>query len=204
MSDITVIENFFPKLQQRLIEKASLGPDIAWFYKQQPEFDDPVLAYDFRKNDENIIHLKSGGFRHRIIQNTDIVSPFYEKYLYNLKFLIEKKFKVEVESFERMHLNLLTPTGIKTKKYGLPHIDMPGPNGKILIYYINDSDGDTVIFDELHDSNDENNSEKKTIIQRVTPKKSRAIMFDSNRYHSGSWPSENDRRIINLNFRVKV
>ena len=46
--------------------------------------------------------------------------------------------------------------------------------------------------------------EKKTISQRITPKKSRAVMFDSNRYHSASWPSENTRRIININFRVKT
>lgn len=204
MSDIVVVENFFPKIQERLLEVLTLGlyRDITWYYKHQPEFDGIKLAYDFRKNDENIIDLDVGLFRHRIIENRQIHSSVYESHFSNLKFLIEENFKVEVELFERMYFNLTTPIGIKTKKYGLPHTDMKDTQCKILIYYINDSDGDTVIFDEYYEGG-ELNPEKKTISQRITPKKSRAVMFDSNRYHAASWPSENTRRILNVNFRVK-
>jgi len=201
MSDIIIVDNFFPKLQERLLEALTLSMDIKWFYKPQPEFDNRKLAYEFRKNDENIEHLNVGQFRHLIMERRKIYSSVYESHLYNLKSLIEEAFKVEVDIFERMYFNLTTPIGIKTQKYGLPHTDMNSLKTKILIYYINDCDGDTVIFDEYYGSSP--NPAKKTISQRISPKKSRAVMFYSNRYHTGSWPSEHTRRVLNVNFRVK-
>jgi hypothetical protein len=202
MSDIIVVDEFFPKLQQRTLEVKTLDRNIPWIYDHAPAYGDTKLDYDFIKNDENIISLNFGVFRHAVFRDKKIISPFYDLYLSNLKSVIEKKFKVEVESFERIYLNFSTPTGTKTEKYGVPHIDERTTNTKIVIYYINDTDGDTVVFDEYY--NDRINSEKKTISQRITPKKSRAVMFDSTRYHSTSWPSENTRRIININFHVKV
>jgi hypothetical protein len=202
MSDILVVDEFFPKLQQKLLEVNTLDRTLLWQYEHSPEYEDPKLGYDFMKNDENIISLNFGVFRHFIYWGGKITSSFYESHLSNLKSLIEKKFNVEVDSFEGISVNFSTPTGFKTNKYGVPHYDRQELNTKILIYYINDSDGDTVIFDEFY--NGEINSEKKTISQRITPKKSRAVMFDSNRYHSASWPSENTRRIININFRIKI
>jgi hypothetical protein len=202
MSDILVVDEFFPKLQQKLLEAKTLDRKLLWQYLHLPEYGNPKLVYDFMKNDENIISLNFGVFRHFIYQDGKITSLLYESHLFNLKSLIEKKFNVEVDSFEGIAVNFSTPTGFKTNKYGVPHYDRKELNSKILIYYINDSDGDTVIFDEF--CNGEINSEKKTISQRITPKKSRAIMFDSNRYHSASWPSENTRRIVNINFRVKI
>jgi hypothetical protein len=202
MSDIVVVDEFFPKLQQRALEVASLDKSLLWMYNHTPTYGDFKIDHDFMKNDENIISLNFGVFRHVIFRDKKIISPLYDLHLSNLKFLIEKKFKVEVESFDRIYLNFATPTGTKTEKYGIPHFDTTAPNTKIFIYYINDTDGDTVIFDEFY--NGEINPKKKTISQRITPKKSRAVMFDSNRYHAASWPSENTRRIININFNVKV
>ena len=202
MSDIIVVDDFFPKLQQKMLEAATLERDIPWMYEHTPEYGNPKMGHEFRKNDENIVFLNFGLFRHAIIRNKKIISPFYQSHLSNLKSVIEKKFNVEIESFERVFFNFSTPTGTKTLKYGVPHVDEYTTNTKIIIYYINDTDGDTVIFDEYY--NNGINPEKKTISQRITPKKSRAVMFDSNRYHATSWPSENTRRIININFHVKV
>ena len=54
-----------------------------------------------------------------------------------------------------------------------------------LLYYVNDSDGDTKFFD-----NDYNQ------IQSVTPKKGRSVFFNSNLLHAGSNPIKNDVRIV--------
>jgi hypothetical protein len=202
MSDIIVIDDFFPKFQQRTLEVETLDRNIPWIYEHTPAYGSSKADYDFMKNDENIVSLNFGIFRYAIFRDKKMISTFYDSHLSNLKSLIEKKFNVEVESFERIYLNFSTPTGTKTEKYGVPHFDTSAPNAKIFIYYINDTDGDTIIFDEFY--NGEINSEKKTISQRITPKKSRAVMFDSNRYHAASWPIENTRRIINVNFHVKV
>ena len=64
---------------------------------------------------------------------------------------------------------------------------------KTLLYYVNDSDGDTLFFD-----NDLN------ITKRVTPKKNRAILFDSNMLHAGANPIKNETRIvINIIFKME-
>ena len=102
MSDIVVVDEFFPKLQQRFLEVATLDRDLSWNYKHNPEYGDPMIDHSFRKNDKDIISLNFGIFRHAVIQDEKIVSSLYESHLYNLKSLIEQKFNVEVESFKRM------------------------------------------------------------------------------------------------------
>jgi hypothetical protein len=70
-----------------------------------------------------------------------------------------------------------------------PHIDM-NQNHWVLLYYINDSDGDTVLFED----------DKETQIQRVSPKKGRMVFFDGSIPHCGSRSATNTRSAINFNF----
>ena len=59
---------------------------------------------------------------------------------------------------------------------------------KSLIYYVNDSDGDTIFF---------NDNLKE--IKRVNPKKGKAVLFDSNILHCGSNPINTLNRVV-INF----
>ena len=74
--------------------------------------------------------------------------------------------------------------------YQPPHVDLPYPHFSC-IYYVNDSDGDTVFYD-----NDKN------IIKKVSPKKGRIIFFEGSINHSGSRPKNKHRIIINFNFLI--
>jgi hypothetical protein len=61
----------------------------------------------------------------------------------------------------------------------------------VAIYYINDSDGDTLIFDDEYN-----------IVQRVQPKKGRLIYFENDVLHAGQVPTNTEfRGVINFNFR---
>ena len=62
-----------------------------------------------------------------------------------------------------------------------------------IIYYVHDTDGDTVFYDK----------ECKKIIKKITPKKGRAVIFDSLIFHSFMRPIKSEKRVV-INFIVNV
>lgn len=91
-------------------------------------------------------------------------------------------------------------------EYNNPHVDDCRPHIAFL-YYVNDSDGDTVLFNQTFDDipyDQYPTSEfvkelptKLSIYKRVSPKRGRALIFNGNKYHASSTPSKNVRCIIN-------
>ena len=85
----------------------------------------------------------------------------------------------------------MTTTLNKIHKHN-PHIDMPIPH-KVILFYLNDSDGDTNFYNKEH-----------KIIDSVTPKENRAVLFDGSILHSSSKPIKFARRIVlNINLVEK-
>jgi hypothetical protein len=80
-----------------------------------------------------------------------------------------------------------------TAEYKDAHVDLrdndnnPYPH-TVALYYVNDSDGDTVFFDK----------DKETIIHRVPPKKGRLLLFDGTIFHGAGVPKKNVRAVINI------
>jgi len=74
-------------------------------------------------------------------------------------------------------------------KHGI-HIDIPLKH-ITCIFYINNSDGNTIIYDY----------NKTIIIKEIEPVENRLLIFDGNLPHTGHSPSKNKFRIlINMNF----
>ena len=146
-------------------------------------------------NYQDIIYDKPQMF-HSFIENGEVVSPYYNiifplfnyihsdfNYIFNYKILRAKS-------------NLKHSVKPKYKdKFNPPHVDYipPIPNTWVLLYYIIDSDGDTVIFNESYtDSKIINFSIKQTI----SPKKGRLLFFPSTLYHSANFPINNQIRLV--------
>jgi hypothetical protein len=87
-------------------------------------------------------------------------------------------------------------------KLHAPHVDFHVPHYTFL-YYVNDSDGDTFIFNEKVNpamGENQNYPDKFTLLERVSPKKGDAILFNGLHYHSSSTPEHHDSRIaLNIN-----
>ena len=63
----------------------------------------------------------------------------------------------------------------------------------VLLYYVNDADGDTCFFDGGE------------IVRRVAPKRGRAVFFDGRIAHASSGPVETRFRVvINVNLRAGI
>lgn len=72
-----------------------------------------------------------------------------------------------------------------------PHIDIIDKKHKVILMYMNNSDGDTIFYE------DESGSK---IIDTVTPKRGRIVFFDGHCYHSSSPPVKTSKRmVININ-----
>ena len=76
-----------------------------------------------------------------------------------------------------------------------PHIDICSEVDFIVaLYYVVDSDGDTVIYNETEES------KTYTIKKSVTPKQGRMVIFDGSLYHAAEQPiNSNTRCIVNYN-----
>ncbi len=81
---------------------------------------------------------------------------------------------------------LIMPYATELRHYA-PHIDFPVPH-TVLLYYVNDADGDTVFFNK-----------KKEVVEEVQPKKGRLLAFDGTVYHGGGIPRTGPRCVVNYN-----
>ena len=113
-----------------------------------------------------------------MFQNINLVMPLYHA----IQAREKKKFDIN-----RMKSNLLYKnSSYPTDFHHMAHRDHNFPNFKSLLYYVNDSDGDTFFF----------NKTDLTLTERITPKKNRAVFFDSDTFHASSSPKETEFRVV--------
>ena len=101
----------------------------------------------------------------------------------------------------KSNLQVPTPNPNETL-HNTPHVDIERdiPNAYTLIYYVNSSDGDTIIFNEIYNHSPNKNF---TVHQRITPKIGKAVIFPTHQFHCGSNPINTRARIvINYNFQL--
>ena len=92
----------------------------------------------------------------------------------------------------------------KDKIWGVPHIDAHRDDKYFsLVYYVNDVDGDTVIFKQRKGevTAQEVIDGKLDVMTTVSPKKGRVVIFDGDLYHAVGKPKTDMRCIINFNYR---
>jgi hypothetical protein len=115
---------------------------------------------------------------------------------------------------DRYKLNCFPPIEQHTTNelYRNIHFDMLNDH-IVLLYYANDSDGDTLLFKNKRGY--DSSSNKKTmyeanngifdnieLIKSVTPKKGNILMFDGKLLHCAGWPSKHNR--YNVNFNISI
>jgi len=90
------------------------------------------------------------------------------------------------------------------------HIDREQEHISI-VYYVNDTDGDTHIYDtDLETMSGWNyivrdkKFEHFTLNKRISPKKGRVVIFNGLLPHHSSYPTLNDRYVINFNTVIKT
>lgn len=175
---IEVIDNFLDKSFIDYISD-SVG-NINWRYRENISNNETYAPWlhGFYKT----IHDRHNGITFSTNKD-EIFIPFILK--------IEETFGVKGSLIRsRLDLTLRSPENtIHT-----PHKDYEYSHYACILY-CNDSDGDTLIY------NEKTKQDYYTIQEKISPKKNRLVFFDGDFYHTGHSPSNsNYRMIINSNF----
>ena len=151
------------------------------------------------KVDEAVAGLGGFGFQNHVIkfdgqrvyEDFSFLQPILMPFVYQIQdtFGYERYLRVRVD------MTVYNPE----KYYHAVHTDLPGIKHAACVYYLNDSDGETVIYNEstVDCPNPEDADLSMSNVKEVVyPKANRLVIFDGSLYHSGHSPSENKTRLI--------
>lgn len=214
-----IIDNVIPKkTQQRFLNEVM--HNMQWDVLSKDETStDEYLGNEYVCDDLDI--SKSSGLCHVVFYKRPrpgqtimkefiqySISSFENVYnqkesLYHLsKYVLDSYCQKTGESYEqiiRMKINNTIEQRKNTTIVNSPHVDWDFPH-KTLVYYINECDGDTILFNE-HYVQQENGMIELSLNSRIQPKMGRAICFDGLTYHATSNPINSSQRLIlNINF----
>lgn len=191
-----IVENFIAKEYQDLLEQNLCGFDFDWHYS-------PVTVdyENLQKNtffDKNTIDTYQ--FCHLFAYHNKTTSSYWQL-IAPLLFHLTAKEGVDTREVLRCKANLtINQLQFNESCYYPAHFDTQIDDDSstiTAIYYVNDSDGDTIFFETPQD----NNVEELKIINRITPKKGTLVYFDSKTLHAGQLPRNSKQRcVINFNF----
>ena len=188
---IKILDNIIPKKQQEELKKILHGSEFPWYYVSDIAKKDN--EYQSRPGFSHIFYVE--GKQNSFGNCVDIVNKISE----NVNKKIKKQLSLyQVRTFLQLPLNeTLIHKGSKHKE-DTPHLDCNIPH-TVFLYYVNDADGDTILYDYLSKNIDDvPNYEDIKIIDRMTPKQGRVIVFDGMTWHSSSQPTKGPRCIINF------
>ena len=186
---IYVFDDIISKDYQNKIKSILVGEtrynddDFPWYY-----IDDITSAGDYENQ-------KRGAFGHDYVHYEEgIESDFHFLFIDLIKNSCSKLNIKEVDVLQgRSFLQL--PTNIKKEDVDTPHTDMSVQHF-VMLYYVCDSDGDTIIYNEKVIS-----EKGLTVQKKVTPKQGRVVLFNGAYYHTAQQPNHNLRCIVNYDLR---
>jgi len=181
--DILVIDDIIPKSYQDAIEQSIFDDDnFSWF-----------LEKDITRGGKT---FNNYGFKHTLkFENGNVASNLLSFFM-PMVYTVTEKNNLNYNNIIKARIFLQTPRN--NKSYNIPHIDLNYPH-LVFLYYVNDSDGDTFLFEEtLEDTPNPKKDYQFNTKKFVSPKKGRGLLFNGNRYHASSNPTKLPRCVINF------
>jgi hypothetical protein len=175
-----IIKNLLSLEESEYVKNIIMCPSLPWYWKDSVVTDILNFNHYF-------------GFTHQIIVEDEEISDIYS----NIKFMINRfsqKTNIRIKKIVRIQANLSTLMNItdEQKKKAI-HKDYLEDNYVSFVYYVHDSDGETLVFDD----------DKINIVEKCTPKQGDALWFKSNSWHMATPPKQNKRRVI-INFVLEI
>ena len=184
---IYIFDDIISKEEQEDLKNTLLGNDFPWFYLEDVTSPKANLQSrsGFCHNFYNDYQVKSS--RVKLIKN--VIDNSLKKINFKLNKIIKSRAFLQVPLRLDVSENLIDS----------PHIDIDIEH-LVVLYYVTDTDGDTILYNETFKDGIELPSQKDvTERQRITPKQGRVVVFNGNIYHSGTQSINNNRVLINTN-----
>lgn len=190
MIETTLYEDFFNPALAEYLERSL--KEVPLYYNEATSYLDNETSYVDSKTKETI------QFTHQFVMDSkgksdwiNVVAPAIDE--------IVGRFNIRGKMY-RCKMNVMVPSfHHKNGEYVMPHGDLDSNhNGIVALYYLNDSDGNTIFFEDK-DTRDENGD--FIIAKEITPKRNSLAIFDAHTLHCNRPPmTTNSRWVINFLF----
>tara|TARA_B110000967_G_C18513007_1_gene377306 strand:+ start:13 stop:618 length:606 start_codon:yes stop_codon:yes gene_type:complete len=191
MPTLEVFDDIIDKSLQEKIKSTLFTDNFPWFFVDDVTTDTinsqsrPAFFHKFYDNFEN--NSEYAWITEKIISS------------------VIDKFKLKITQIIQSRTFLQLPLNGIEGLVDNAHIDSSRSH-LVVLYYVMDSDGDTIIYDKkwergIQDLNSEE-TKKMIIKKRVTPKQGRVVVFDGKYWHTAEQPTHNKsskRCVINNN-----
>ena len=189
---IKVYKNFLSKEEHKEIyDTVTNDVTFPWFASTNNA--GTVSKKYYNKHAKYFKNLREHGFLTHLFFNSDLKNPINSRHIPVVDLILRaymKKNNIKKINLLRSKANLqIQVPDFKRDEYNTPHTDYRIPH-QVLIYYVNQTDGDTFLFNK-------NNS----VMKRIKPEPNKLVSFDGSINHAGSHPSRHMYRIlINIDF----
>jgi hypothetical protein len=179
---IEVVDNFLSPSYFKCLQSMVCSENFPWF---------------FRANVTNNLNSDNGsiGFDNSLLTeypNVKLCNTEQAKMtlpaLYNIQDYVECDYALKA----RYDMTLYNPENYIHP----PHIDMEIDYFISTILYMNDSDGDTIIYDQVSYTSKIDPNIKLSVKKSIEPKANRLLIFDGHCIHTGHSPSKTKNRIL--------
>lgn len=202
---VEVIDDFLDESYFDFIVNDVMNDDgFPWYYSEDASYPDSV-QYTVNGKMSN-----RQGFSNLIIENNYPVVP-REEYRrvtgYRLAdqiypFALKVKSYLGAKDVLRVRADMCLNNGEETI-HG-PHVDYPNQHHYSSILYLNETDGNTIIFNERATDRQVQYSDMRdfTVQKVIEPKPNRLVVFDGRYIHTGCSPTKHKcRKLLNSNYR---
>lgn len=161
-------------LAQKIYDVLNDEGNFAWYFRKK-------FTIPFDEASE----IQFAAFSHIFYFNGQVNSGYFDD-AYEIVDEICKQENLKIKKLHRIYANLyLNVHHDDEMKFNEIHHDSDNPNCKTILYYVNDSDGNTLFYND-----------KKIVINEIKPAQGKYVLFDSTQLHGAGIPIKNKFRMV--------
>lgn len=197
IDDILVLDNIVALQKQEELKYIMFDTLFPWFYIKNFTRSNAVLS--------DIKYVEAPGFAH-VFHNEHGPRGNFGDFANVIVSSASDKLQLPKMNIVRSRAFFQTPSN-NYKGMTSPHVDLVDSNHLVMLYYVMDSDGETVFFNRKNDPKNPSqpyNFSEKDIFYKMKPRQGTVVVFNGSIYHANILPQEHNRCVINFNLTEDI